>query len=232
VFIDLDADPHFLVFGDPESGKTSFLRLLATSIATRCTPQQARIMIADYRRTLLDAVTGEHLIGYGASAAALTSQMAEVSQAIRERMPGPDVTPEQLRTGKWWTGPHLVLLVDDYDLMAPAANPLQPLIELLPQARDLGLHLVITRRTAGAGRAMFDPVIQRLRELDTPGILLSGDRDEGVLLGRSVRPAIQPPGRGTLVNRRTGPITVQLAYGEQEDHATDIDPSPGNREVT
>lgn len=233
VFVDLEADPHFLVFGDAESGKTSFLRLLAKSITARCTPERARIMAADYRRALLDTVIGEHLIGYGASAPALSSLIADVSQAIRKRMPGPDVTAEQLRTGKWWTGPHLVLLVDDYDLVAAAANPLQPLTELLAQARDLGLHLVLTRRTAGAGRAMFDPVIQRLRELDTPGILLSGERGEGVLLGRSVRPAVQPPGRGTLVNRRTGrPITVQLAYDGQEDHATDIDPSPEEPDLT
>lgn len=219
VFVDLATDPHFVVFGDPESGKTSFLRLLARSITDHCAPEQARIMIADFRRTLLDAVTSEHLIGYGASAPALTPQMADLVEAMRARVPGPEVTMDQLRAGRWWTGPELILFIDDYDLIATTSNPLQPLIDLLPQAEDLGLHLVITRRTAGAGRAMFDPVIQRLRDLGTPGILLSGDRAEGALLGGSARPAIQPPGRGTLVSHRTSPIAIQLAYCDQDDHA-------------
>jgi S-DNA-T family DNA segregation ATPase FtsK/SpoIIIE len=216
VFVDLAADPHFLVFGDTESGRTSFLRLLAKTIAARSTPQQVRIIIGDYRRGLLDAVDSEHLIGYAASASALTSLVADASDAIKVRLPGPGVTMEQLREGNWWSGSELVLIIDDYELVAGFASPLQPLIELLPQAGDLGLHLVVARHMGGAGRAMFDPVIERLRQMSTPGILLSGDRDEGRLLG-SVRPAIQPPGRGTLVNRRTSPVTVQLAYDKQED---------------
>ena len=58
------------------------------------------------------------------------------------------------------------MLVDDYDLVAGGgSNPLTPLLEYLPQARDIGLHLVITRRTGGASRALYDPVIERLREL-------------------------------------------------------------------
>ena len=104
------------------------------------------------------------------------------------------------------------MLVDDYDLVAAGpANPLQPLLEYLPQARDVGLHLVLTRRTGGAGRALYEPVIQRLRELSSPG---PGDvrrPDEGALSGRS-DPTPLPPGRGRLVTRREGVRLVQLAH--------------------
>ena len=104
------------------------------------------------------------------------------------------------------------MLVDDYDLVATGpANPLRPLLDYLPQARDIGLHLVITRRAGGAGRALYEPVIQRLRELSSPGLVMSGDRDEGALLG-TVRPAPLPPGRGRLVTRREGVRLVQLAH--------------------
>jgi S-DNA-T family DNA segregation ATPase FtsK/SpoIIIE len=51
----------------------------------------------------------------------------------------------------------------------------------------------------------------RLRELGSPGILLSGDREEGTLLG-NVRPSAQPPGRGWLVTRRGGNQLVQLGW--------------------
>jgi DNA segregation ATPase FtsK/SpoIIIE, S-DNA-T family len=57
---------------------------------------------------------------------------------------------------------------------------------------------------------MFDPVIRRLREMGTPGMIMSGHPDEGVLFG-GVRPASRPPGRGVLVRRRTGNSLVQVA---------------------
>jgi S-DNA-T family DNA segregation ATPase FtsK/SpoIIIE len=121
------------------------------------------------------------------------------------------VTAEQLRERSWWQGMDLYVLVDDYDLVAGSTgNPLAPLIDYLAQARDIGLHVILARRSGGAGRAMFDPVIQRLREIGTPGLVLSGDREEGALLG-SVRPSVQPPGRGHLVGRRGDAQLVQLA---------------------
>jgi len=103
------------------------------------------------------------------------------------------------------------VFVDDYDLVAsPTANPLTPLVELLPYARDIGLHLVLARQSGGAARAMFDPVLQRLRDLNAAGLLLSGDRDEGPLIG-GARPSRQPVGRGQLVTRRGGAVLVQTA---------------------
>jgi len=43
----------------------------------------------------------------------------------------------------WWTGPECFVLVDDYDLVAGgAANPVGTLLDYLPQARDVGLHLL------------------------------------------------------------------------------------------
>ena len=87
------------------------------------------------------------------------------------------------------------------------------LAELLPQARDIGLHVILARSAGGAGRAMFDPVIQRLKEMGSPGMIMSGSADEGQLLG-GVRPAQQPAGRGFLVQRRTGSRLVQTALLE------------------
>jgi S-DNA-T family DNA segregation ATPase FtsK/SpoIIIE len=122
------------------------------------------------------------------------------------------VTPEQLRERSWWTGPDLYLLVDDYDLVASATpNPLTPLLEYLAQGRDIGLRLVVTRRIGGASRAIFDPVLARLRELAVPGVLMSGPREEGAIFG-NVRPQPLPPGRGILVDRRVGTELVQFVH--------------------
>jgi S-DNA-T family DNA segregation ATPase FtsK/SpoIIIE len=210
VHIDFATDPHFLLFGDGESGKSTFLRGLAQSIVDRNDLTQARLIMVDYRRSLLGDITSPHLIGYGSSAQVTDGIIAEVANVMRDRLPPATVTPEQLRARSWWKGPDLYVLVDDYDLVAGGgSNPLSPLMEFLPQARDIGLHLVVVRRTGGASRALYEPVLMRLRELSTPGIVMSGNRDEGVLLG-TVRPGPLPPGRGWLVTRRGGTRLVQL----------------------
>jgi DNA segregation ATPase FtsK/SpoIIIE, S-DNA-T family len=85
---------------------------------------------------------------------------------------------------------------------------LQP---LLAQAGDLGLHVILTRRAGGASRAAYDPIIQRFTDLGTTGILLSGNPEEGALIGR-VKPAASIPGRAQIVSRERGHLTAQLAY--------------------
>jgi len=212
VYLDFTADPHFIAFGDIESGKSGLLRLLARGIMQRYTPQEAVISIVDYRRSLLGVVEGPHLLDYCGSETVLTGAIAQVEVAMRERLPGPDVTPEQLRNRSWWTGPELFLLVDDYDLVSTqSGNPLAPLAPFIPQARDIGLHLVIVRRTGGASRAMYEQLMQRLRDIATPGLQMSGSKDEGALIG-DVKPSAQPPGRGYLVSRRAGAALIQLAW--------------------
>jgi S-DNA-T family DNA segregation ATPase FtsK/SpoIIIE len=105
-----------------------------------------------------------------------------------------------------------VVLVDDYDLLpAAAGSPLLPLLDLLGLGRELGFHLVLTRRVAGAARAAFEPVFQRLRELGGSGLVMGGDPGEGPLLGNQ-RAAPLPPGRGFLVRPRRAPALVQVAY--------------------
>ncbi|MCY1142556.1 type VII secretion protein EccCa [Actinoplanes sp. Pm04-4] len=212
VEIDFASDPHFLLFGDAECGKSTFLRALATTITQRFAPEEARIILVDYRRSLMDLPETEHRIGYGIQAQKTLELMQSVAGYMERRLPGPDVTAQQLRERSWWTGPELFVLVDDYDLVvAGPTNPLTPLLEYLPQARDVGLHLILTRRAGGAGRALYEPVIQRLRELSAPGLVMSGPSDEGPLVG-AVRPALMPPGRGRLLTRREGVRLIQLAH--------------------
>ncbi|GIE87442.1 type VII secretion protein EccCa [Actinoplanes regularis] len=216
VTIDFATDPHFLLLGDAECGKSSFLRALATSVTSRFAPEQARIILVDHRRSLIDLPETEHRIGYGMQAQTTLDLMQSVAGYMEKRLPGPEVTARQLRDRSWWTGPELFVLVDDYDLVAAGpVNPLTPLLEHLPQARDIGLHLVLTRRAGGAGRALYEPVIQRLRELSAPGLVMSGPSEEGALIG-TVRPEPLPPGRGRLVTRREGIRLIQLAQPETE----------------
>jgi S-DNA-T family DNA segregation ATPase FtsK/SpoIIIE len=206
-----------VLFGEPDCGKTSFLRLLTRRLVTSHAKEDMRILLVDHRRGLLGAVPPEHLAGYGGNLTTTTTMVAELAEFLRQRLPGTDVTPEQLRTRGWWSGPEIFVVVDDYDLVVGQTNnPLLPLLDLLPQARDIGLHVVLARRTGGAGRALFDPVISRMRDVGALGLLMSGSKDEGPLLGGLKAEAL-PAGRGRLITRRGAAQLVQLAHLPPEE---------------
>ncbi|MFG3435856.1 type VII secretion protein EccCa [Nonomuraea sp. NPDC047897] len=211
VMLDLESDPHFIVVGDTESGKSNLLRLIAESIVTRQTPREAMMIVIDYRRALLDTATTEHRIGYAASSTAATELINNARGALLKRLPPADLTPDQLRSRSWWQGSDLYIVVDDYDLVAGATNPLLPLADLLPQARDIGLHLVMARQMGGIGRALFDPIITKIKDLASPALILSGNKDEGYLFG-NIRPHPLPTGRGYYVDRRSGARLTQTAF--------------------
>jgi S-DNA-T family DNA segregation ATPase FtsK/SpoIIIE len=88
VYLDFAADPHFLAFGDVESGKSNLMRTIANGIMARYTPKEAAIIVVDYRRGLLDAVTGDHLLGYAGAEPVLAGLLAEVEQACGCGYPG------------------------------------------------------------------------------------------------------------------------------------------------
>jgi DNA segregation ATPase FtsK/SpoIIIE, S-DNA-T family len=216
VRLDFNADPHFYAFGDAECGKSNLLRIIGKTIVERHTPKEALFLVVDYRRSLLGALPDAHILGYAPSAQVLAEMAGALKGAAAKRLPGPDVTADQLRNRSWWSGPDIYVLVDDYDLVASGgSNPLSTLVELLPQARDIGLHVIITRRAGGASRALYDPLLQRIRELDSPGFLMSGNKEEGALLG-NIKPSPQPPGRGTLMRRSDGIQLVQTAWLDPE----------------
>ncbi|WBU38686.1 type VII secretion protein EccCa [Homoserinibacter sp. YIM 151385] len=212
VGLDPRRDSHLYLLGDIGSGKSSFLRGISREIQRLATPKEAQIFVVDYRRALLSEISEEYLAGYFTTAEQATGELRDIAAYLQTRLPGPDVTPKQLRERSWWTGADVYVLVDDYDLVASASgNPISALQPLLAQAGDVGLHLIMTRRSGGASRALYEPVLQSLRDLAVPGILLSGSPDEGPLLG-SVKPRPAVPGRAQLVTRERGLQTLQLAY--------------------
>jgi S-DNA-T family DNA segregation ATPase FtsK/SpoIIIE len=64
----------------------------------------------------------------------------------------------------------------------------------MAQALDVGLHIVLTRRSGGAARSLYDPIIQTMTELGSTGVMPSGSPDQGQLIGRfkSIRSVLEP----------------------------------------
>ncbi|MEV4346294.1 type VII secretion protein EccCa [Actinoplanes sp. NPDC049596] len=215
VWHDFGELPHLTVLGDSQSGKTNVLRRVAHAITERYTPQQARILFVDYRRQLFDAIPEPYRLGYSVSADSTRATVSDAVAGLGPRMPGADVSPEQLRRRDWWTGPQLFVLVDDYDLLAGHESPLLPLLPYLAQGADIGFHLVVTRGAANVMRMSMDPLIRRMQETNTPDLALSCPPNEGPLLG-NVKPRHLPPGRALLCTRRGGRL-IQTAWQPAED---------------
>ncbi|MEU6267909.1 type VII secretion protein EccCb [Saccharopolyspora shandongensis] len=209
VHLDFRREPHFYAIGERGSGRTTLLRTIIRGITERYSPQEALIMLVDYRRTLLGFLTTEHLAAYVITPDQLRSHVEDVIPALRKRMPGPHVTQEQVRNRSWWSGPDLFIVIDDYELVTSGGeNPLAPLAEFLPMAADLGLHVVLTRDSAGATRGMFERFTLTLRETNAPAMAMSANADAGRLIGVTPSRPL-PPGRGTLVSRLDGSQLIQ-----------------------
>ena len=205
------AESHLYLFGDGKTGKTTFLRSIISEVMRLYTPGEAKILTIDMRRTLMGAVPKEYQLGYLTNHAEAMKKMRELAGYLRTRLPGSDVTSEQIRDRSWWSGPEAWILVDDYDLVATTSgNPLMELIDLLPQAADIGLHVIITRRMGGASRAAYEKVLQMMNDLAVTGILLSGNPSEGAIIN-GVKPKRAVPGRAQVVHRELGVVAAQLA---------------------
>jgi S-DNA-T family DNA segregation ATPase FtsK/SpoIIIE len=203
------ADPHFLVFGDSQSGKSSLLRGIGRGLIASHSSDELQLVVVDVRRSLIDLAHDDHVMAYAASPPA-AQQAAERLRAIcGERMAPADASPLAAPT---WQGPRYVVLFDDYDLVAgPTGGPLAPLLDVLAVGGDVGLHVVLARRVGGSARGAYEAVFGRLRELGSPGVLLSGDPGEGPLLG-GAKAQPQPAGRGLLVRRGERPVLIQTAF--------------------
>jgi S-DNA-T family DNA segregation ATPase FtsK/SpoIIIE len=214
VAIDFAQHLHLLILGDNESGKTATLRTICRELVRTTTAAQCQLFLVDVRRSLLGVVQPEsrHFGGYLASADAVGEAMPRMIEQLRRRMPPWNATPLQLRQRSWWSGPEIYVVIDDYDLVGSAGgNPLALLSEVLPHSRDVGLHLLVARRSSGAARAMFEPLLGGLRDAGSMTLLMSGNPDEGLTIG-PVRASPMPPGRGTLITRRGSPQLIQVGW--------------------
>jgi DNA segregation ATPase FtsK/SpoIIIE, S-DNA-T family len=211
VVVDFDAQPHLVAFADAECGKTSLLRNIATGVMENARPDECKIILVDFRRSMLGVVDNEYLGGYATASQSCVELMTALAESLKDRLPPSDITQQQLKDRSWWSGPELFVMIDDYDLIASGSynHPLAPLVEYLAQARDIGLRVIVTRRSGGAGRAMADPVIGRLRDLSCNGLVMSGSKDEGPLFG--YKATQMPPGRGMFVSRTMKSGVIQLS---------------------
>ncbi|BBY44972.1 type VII secretion protein EccCb [Mycolicibacterium celeriflavum] len=207
--------PHQLIFGAAKSGKTRIAHALARSICARNSPDQVRFMVADYRSGLLDAVPESHLLAAGAinrNHATLEDSIKALAVNLKKRLPPSDLTAAQLRSRSWWTGPDVVLLVDDWHMIVAAGGmlpPMAPLAPLLPAAADIGLHIIATCQMSQAHRSTMDKFVGVVYGAGTPTMFLSGEKQD--FPSREITVKRRPPGQAFLVTP-DGREVIQAAY--------------------
>lgn len=226
----MHTSPHLLIFGGPKSGKTRIGHAVATAICARNSPEQVRFMLADYRSGLLDAVPQSHLLDAGAvnrNSATLEESIKALAANLKKRLPTPDLTTAQLRARSWWTGPDVVLLVDDWHMIVAAsgiAPPMAPLAPLLPAAADIGLHIVVTCQMSQAHRATMDKFVGAAFGAGSPTMFLSGEKME--FPSSEFKLKRRPPGQAFLVSP-DGKEVIQAAYVDPPDEEVIAAPLTG-----
>jgi S-DNA-T family DNA segregation ATPase FtsK/SpoIIIE len=205
---------RLLVFGDGGAGRSTLLRRVVSYLQQAAQPGELRLHLVDPGRGMLDLADLPSVEGYAANTAAAERLAGSLAAELLPRIAPDGADLEQLRGGRWWSGPRHVLVVDDYDLLVgPMGGPFGALADLIPHGTDIGVGVVLARRVAGSQRTAFEPFGQRLREVADHVLVLSGQPDEGPLVsGVLARP--WPPGRGVIVSGRSRPQAVQLCLDD------------------
>ncbi|WP_067456534.1 type VII secretion protein EccCa [Actinomadura macra] len=203
-----DVDQNLIVLGDGGSGKSNLLRLVAHQLIARYSPEQVVFAVMDPRRSLREVVPEPYMGGYATTPRVCAGLAGGVAKELEERMPD---DPSAVPGGTGVRGPRIVVLADDYDLLTTAGQqPLAPFVPFVPSGRDIGLHCVVARRVAGAGRGLYDPLLQAMRETGSGALVMSGERAEGQLFPRLYAESL-PPGRAQWIRRGESARLVQTA---------------------
>lgn len=200
-------DQHLLALGDAQSGKTTLLRTILHSLIDRHTPDELVIALMDLRGDLVGEIPDDYLGGHASTSTEARSLATAIAGELAERQ---NASTRAARN----EGPRIVIIVDDYDmLVSGGTEPLKPLLAYLPSARDLRLHVILTRPVAGASRAMYDVALQSIRDTAGSAFIMAGERSEGQLFP-GVYAEQMLPGRGRFVRRGDRPRVIHIATGD------------------
>lgn len=209
-------DQHLLILGDNECGKTNLLKLITGQLIDRHSDENLVFGVFDPRRGLRGVVPEPYRGGYAHNAKLATALATGIAGELDKRLPE-TADPDAITDVPAFTGPRIVILVDDYDILTTAGQqPLAPFLPYISSAPDIGLHFIVSRRVAGSSRALYEPFLTTLRETGTTALLMTGDRTEGQLFP-GLYASTQPPGRGTLIRRGRRHQLIQTALAQPRE---------------
>jgi S-DNA-T family DNA segregation ATPase FtsK/SpoIIIE len=198
---------HLLVAGDSRCGKTSFLRAYMEAVTRVKSPDEVQFHIVDIRRGLLDAAPEQYIAAHAMSTADVEALVTALQETLRARVAPAGASRLELAERAHVTGPDLVLVIDDDDIVDSYA--LRPLVASVAVAWDMRFHVVLARRPANAA---FDGIATAL--VSASAVCLEMNEASRSLV-RS-RPVTLPAGRAHLLERSEQPLLVQLIHPSAE----------------
>ena len=210
--------PHYLVAGDPSSGKTTALRSNIRWLLENFRPGEAIVYILDPGYTMM--TEGQHLQragllgGQASDKRKFADVFATVNQVLESRMPSEDMelSPQMMRTRGWWQGPEVFVIVDNLKSVIDAAgsggflagpSPIDTFANLLVERNDLGVHLWATMTAHDLSEQVHSTGFMRsILSTNLPVLLLSGTVT-GTIFGsaaanNAIKFARRRPGLGQL----------------------------------
>jgi len=196
--------PNLLIVGRQGCGKTSALTAIGQAIVRRLAPEQAQITIVDPKTAMIGRVQGPQVRAYAYTPDDVDRVLEELVGVLRDRLPPPGLSQEELLARSSWEGPHHFVLIDDEQELRPAGvvgkpAATAPLWSLIERSREIGLHVIASRLPGNwAGVSAMSPFLQKLTGSRAPTLFMDNDPQAVKVFGR--RSAQQlAPGRGLLV---------------------------------
>ncbi|GAA1543784.1 hypothetical protein GCM10009827_074400 [Dactylosporangium maewongense] len=112
------------------------------------------------------------------------ADVLDLRDILRSRQPSRTVSAQDLLMRTWWTGAEMWVVTSEVG--PDAVGPMEPVLPFLPQAHDLGFHLVLARDSTQDEPSL---AARELSDLNTPAVVFT---DAAMTLdGRPVRLDVQ-----------------------------------------
>jgi hypothetical protein len=174
---------------------------MCRAITSRYSPQEAKLVLIDARRTLLGVVPDEQLAQYAYTSTHIKAVIRELHLELERRQPPPGTSQQEMLTRQFWSGPRLFVVIDDASSWTAIDNPIVELAPHVEQARETGLHIIAAASVANWSHAAVGPsVLGRVSSSLAPILVLDGRREHGQIAS-GVYAEAQRPGKAQYVTR-------------------------------
>ena len=200
-YVDFAENPHAVVVGRAQSGRSAFLRTMMHSVMAHYSPDEATIVLIDPRRRHMGVVPEETWLSrYAYTLNDIKKAAGELKELFDKRTPPPGTSPSEMLKRQFWTGRKIFVFADDVTSWNSAQNPLMELADYVETADQLGMHIIAAADIKlWSFQASGNSMLGRLAGALQPTIILDGRREHGPIIS-GVYAEPQRQGKGIYVH--------------------------------
>lgn len=185
---------HFIVAGEPRSGKTNALRVLMNDVVKQRSNKKAKFLFYDPRNEFFveERILRKNKmsLGHATSAKEMFDLLAKVTEVLRDRVPSDEeldkYSREQISKRSWYTGPDIYIIVDNIMDLEKANRfgddtELARFASILKTRNDLGCYVFAAARSSDASYlgTNTSKLSEALLNTGSSHLLLSGEKKDG-----------------------------------------------------